>query len=100
MAMGTSDHCPSMPGPIEKTFFENYRIFPDSVDGVRLLKGMEANIMDFDGNLDGGQVMATIKVPSTRMTRARFSCQMASLGGSSCNIKWKSPLAKSLGSWS
>lgn len=60
MAMGTSDHCPSMPGPIEKTFFENYRIFPDSVDGVRLLKGMEANIMDFDGNLDGGQVMATM----------------------------------------
>ncbi|MGE1062007.1 phosphatase [Megasphaera paucivorans] len=57
IAMGTSDHSPGMPGSAEKTFFQNYRIFPKSVNGIRLLKGMEVNITDFEGNLDGGQVM-------------------------------------------
>ena len=57
LAMGTSDHTPGMIHTTNKAFFENYKILPREVDGVRLLRGMEANITDFDGTVDGGQVM-------------------------------------------
>jgi len=33
-------------------FFNNLKVVPDEIDGVRVLKGMEANILDIDGNLD------------------------------------------------
>ena len=32
--------------------FNNLKVVPDEIDGVRVLKGMEANILDIDGNLD------------------------------------------------
>lgn len=57
LAMGTSDHTPGMIHTTNKAFFENYKILPREVDGVRLLRGMEANITDFDGTVDGGQAM-------------------------------------------
>lgn len=57
LALGTSDHSPGMPGGTDKTFFENYRILPRELYGVRLLRGMEANITDYDGSIDGGAVM-------------------------------------------
>lgn len=56
-ALGTSDHSPGMPHGTDRTFFENLRILPREVDGVRLLRGMEANITDYDGTVDGGTVM-------------------------------------------
>lgn len=56
LALGTSDHSPGMPGGTDRTFFENYRILPREVFGVRLLRGMEANITDYDGSIDGGTV--------------------------------------------
>lgn len=57
LAMGTSDHSPGMPDGTNRAFFENYKILPHEVDGVRLLRGMEANITDYDGTVDGGLVM-------------------------------------------
>lgn len=33
-------------------YFENLLSLPDQIAGIRLIKGVEANIMDFDGNLD------------------------------------------------
>jgi len=57
IALGTSDHSPGMPWGTNKMFFENYKILPSQVDGVRLLKGMEANIIDYEGNIDGGIIM-------------------------------------------
>lgn len=57
LAMGTSDHSPGMEGTTDDAFFQNYRVIPDYIDGVRILKGMEANVTDFDGTVDGGQVM-------------------------------------------
>jgi len=59
-ALGTSDHSPGMPGGTHITFFENYAILPREVDGVRLLRGMEANITDYEGTVDGGLVMAKL----------------------------------------
>ena len=57
-AMGTSDHSPGMPGGTDRTFFENYLILPRELFGVRLLRGMEANIVDYEGTVDGGLVMS------------------------------------------
>lgn len=49
---GLSDHGINMPGGPHVFYFQNLKVIPKEVDGVRVLKGMEANIIDFDGNLD------------------------------------------------
>ncbi|MEG0855617.1 MAG: phosphatase [Terrisporobacter sp.] len=49
---GLSDHGINMPGGPHLFYFQNLKILPREVDGVRILRGMEANIIDFDGNID------------------------------------------------
>ncbi len=50
--LGLSDHGPNMLGGPELYFFNNLKVIPKEIDGVRILKGMEANILDIEGNLD------------------------------------------------
>lgn len=50
-----TDHGPAMPGGPHPYHFGNLCVLPEEVKGVRLLKGVEANIMDRQGNLDLGQ---------------------------------------------
>lgn len=50
--LGFSEHGCSMPGGPHPFFFQNFRCIPREHDGLRLLCGVEANIMDFEGNLD------------------------------------------------
>lgn len=47
-----TDHGPAMPGGPHIFHIGNQRVIPDYIKGVRVLKGVEANIMDFDGKLD------------------------------------------------
>ena len=47
-----TDHGPSMPGGPHIFHIGNQRVIPDYIKGVRVLKGVEANIMDHDGGLD------------------------------------------------
>lgn len=47
-----TDHGPSMPGGPHIFHIGNQRVIPDYIKGVRVLKGVEANIMDYDGGLD------------------------------------------------
>ena len=47
-----TDHGPAMPDAPGKTHFRNLRILPDRIDGIEILKGAEANILNFDGELD------------------------------------------------
>lgn len=49
---GLSDHSVNMPGGPHIFYFHNLKVLPKEVDGVRILKGMEANIIDYDGNID------------------------------------------------
>lgn len=49
---GLSDHGINMPGGPHLFYFQNLKVLPNEVDGVRILKGMEANIIDYDGNID------------------------------------------------
>lgn len=50
--LGVSDHGPNMPGGPQLYYFNNLKVMPREIDGVTILRGMEANIIDVDGNLD------------------------------------------------
>ena len=50
--LGTSDHAPAMPGTTHPIFFTNYKAIPDELMGVHILCGIEANIVDGQGQID------------------------------------------------
>ncbi len=50
--LGLSEHAPGMPGGTHPFFFGNYKCIPREYGNLRLFCGVEANIMDFDGNID------------------------------------------------
>ncbi|WP_432665816.1 phosphatase [Wukongibacter baidiensis] len=47
-----TDHGPAMPGGPHIFHIGNQRVIPREIDGVEILRGVEANIVDFDGNID------------------------------------------------
>ncbi|HEY9062136.1 MAG TPA: phosphatase [Pseudobacteroides sp.] len=47
-----TDHGPSMIGAPCPVHFGNLRVVPEDIYGVRILKGIEANIIKFDGTID------------------------------------------------
>lgn len=51
-ALGFSDHGPEMPGTAHPYYFGNFKVIHETIEGIRVLKGIEANIMDFDGTID------------------------------------------------
>lgn len=50
--VGMTDHGPQTPGGCDLHFFKNLCILPDEMFGVKLLKGVEANILDHKGTMD------------------------------------------------
>jgi len=58
--IGITDHGPFMPGVLSPSFTSNLIILPEVIYGVEVLRGVEANILDQDGNLD---------VPERRLRR-------------------------------
>ena len=50
--LGTSEHAPSMPGAPHSWYFGNLKVVPRVINGVTILKGCEANILDIEGSLD------------------------------------------------
>ena len=51
-AIAVTDHAPAIGDAPHIWHFENLRNIPRSIDGVRVLLGAEANIIDDDGNTD------------------------------------------------
>ncbi|QSX06632.1 phosphatase [Sedimentibacter sp. zth1] len=49
---GLSEHAVNMPGTAHEFYFHNLRVIRDEIMGVKILKGIEANIIDFKGNTD------------------------------------------------
>jgi len=47
-----ADHGPAMPGAPNAYHFQNYGMIPEKIDGVRVYRGIEANIIDADGKTD------------------------------------------------
>lgn len=57
-AIAMTDHTHGMPGGAHPFHFGNMRILPKYMHGVRIIKGAEVNIMDYDGNIDMDPRMA------------------------------------------
>lgn len=51
-AIAMTDHGPSMTGASSLLHFWNLRAIPEAIYGVRIIKGVEANIIDYSGNTD------------------------------------------------
>ncbi|NQT30487.1 MAG: phosphatase [Candidatus Saganbacteria bacterium] len=52
MAIGISDHGPAMPGAPHAYYFSNMGMIPKMMDGIRVYRGIEANVMNDRGELD------------------------------------------------
>lgn len=52
MAIAITDHAREMPGAPHPWFFENMKALPRKIEGVNILKGIEANVIDTEGHLD------------------------------------------------
>src|SRR5665648_61427 len=50
--LGMTDHAPSMPGAPHLYHFGNLATLPEELYGVRILPGVEANITNYEGELD------------------------------------------------
>lgn len=62
-AIAMTDHGPAMKGASSVLHFMNLGVIPKYIDGVRIYKGAEANIMDFEGKLD---------IPDSILSRMEF----------------------------
>ena len=51
-ALGLTDHGPAMPGGPHRYHFCAMRFIPRQIAGVRILRGIEANVLDVRGTLD------------------------------------------------
>lgn len=51
-AFAVTDHGPAMQDAPLCCHFEGLHTLPDYMEGIRVYKGVEANILDFNGNLD------------------------------------------------
>lgn len=47
-----TDHGPDMPGSCNMFYFQNLKVIPERLFGVRILKGAEVNIIDYNGKVD------------------------------------------------
>lgn len=50
--LAVTDHAPNMPDSSHLWHFKNLRTLPRQYDGVTILRGVEANILDFEAQLD------------------------------------------------
>jgi putative hydrolase len=51
-AIAITDHGPAMPGGTHRYYFGNLQVLPDSLEGVRILRGVELNILNEAGEVD------------------------------------------------
>jgi putative hydrolase len=50
--LGISDHAPCMPGSAYIYYFQNLRVVPKEINGLMIMTGVEASIIDFNGKID------------------------------------------------
>ncbi len=50
--LGVSDHAPNMPGSTQSYYFGNLKVLPEVIEGLRVLKGVELNILNSAGDID------------------------------------------------
>ena len=62
-AIAMTDHGPNLTGAPTLMHFWNMKVIPDIVNGVRVIKGAEANMLDYSGGLD---------IPDELLSRLEF----------------------------
>lgn len=70
-ALGITEHAPKMPGTCHRFYFQNLKVVPREMYGIRLLMGSEVNILDAEGHMDLSEeeirqmdvVIASLHVP-------------------------------------
>lgn len=50
--IGITDHGPNMPGASNVFHIANQIVIPRVIEGIKVLRGAEVNIIDFDGSID------------------------------------------------
>ena len=75
--LAITDHGIGTPDSPPLSFFENLTSLPQNVDGIRLLRGVEANIMDHTGRLDIPDEVLRLEVSFPIVWRSRISIQSA-----------------------
>lgn len=56
LAYGHSEHAEKMPGSVDNIHFINFKVIPKEYKGMKILGGVEANIMDYNGTIDVQEV--------------------------------------------
>ncbi|OGC22457.1 phosphatase [candidate division WOR-1 bacterium RIFOXYB2_FULL_42_35] len=51
-AIAMTDHGPAMPGSPHEWYFSNLKMVPETINGIRVYRGIEANIINKKGQLD------------------------------------------------
>lgn len=51
-AIAITDHGPAMPGGPHYYYFQNMRMIPEVMDGIRIFRGIEANVVSIEGSID------------------------------------------------
>ena len=59
-ALAITDHAENMPGSPRTWYFDNLKTIPREVEGVKILRGVEANVLNAKGELD---IPQNLKVP-------------------------------------
>lgn len=52
LAIAMTDHAPAIPEPSHRWHFTHMNLLPEHIAGVRVFRGIEANVLDYDGRLD------------------------------------------------
>lgn len=50
--LGITDHGPAMKSAVPKNYFNNFKMLPRELYGVKVMFGCELNIMDYEGTVD------------------------------------------------
>lgn len=95
---GLSDHAPALPGGTHPYHFSNLLILPKTIDGVRVLKGAELNIMDEKGTVDLDEdILETLDYAIASLHVPCFSPKSKELNTQACIEAMKNPHVKVLG---
>lgn len=57
LAVACTDHAEATPDTGHHWHFTNMKILPPTIEGVRVLRGMEANVLDFNGRIDASPTL-------------------------------------------
>lgn len=55
--LGITDHGPAMKSGVPANYFNNFKMLPRELYGIKLMFGCELNILDYDGKIDLPQSM-------------------------------------------